>query len=158
MKSNLSGSEQLKKVMNDMSKKCVKVGWFETSRYPDDERRGRKGGQYVAAVAYWLNKGTPSVVARPFFDEAIYLNESQIKSVARGLMSKALAGQMSADEAMGQIGLYIEGLILRNIKSQKYADLSDDYKAWKKKFHADPQILIDTGLLWQTLISKVEAP
>jgi hypothetical protein len=156
LKSNLSGSEQLKKAMSDMAKMSVKTGWFETSRYPDDEKRNRTGGTFVAAVAYWLNKGTPTMVARPFFSDAIYMNENRIKDVARKLMSKVLAGQLSPDEAMGQIGLFIERLIIENIKSQRYAGLTDEYMEWKKKFHSEPQILIDTGLLWQTVISKVE--
>ena len=156
MKSNLSGSEQLKKSMDEMSRKVVKVGWFETARYPADEKRGRAGGEYVAAVAYWLNKGTPHMPARPFVSDAIMTNEQNVKTLARKLMSKVLNGELSTDEAMGQIGLYIEGLIIRNIKSKNYEALSEDYRRWKMKFHNEPQILIDTGLLWQTLTSRVE--
>jgi len=156
VKSNLSGSEQLKKSLDEMSRKVVKTGWFETARYPADEKRGRAGGEYIAAVAYWLNKGTPNMPARPFVSDAIGMNENQIKALARKLMSRVLNGDMTTDEAMGQIGLYIEGLIIKNIKSQRYAALSEDYRKWKSKFHNEPQILIDTGLLWQTVTSRVE--
>lgn len=155
MMENLSGSKALKDMLKELNGKCVDTGWFETARYPSDERRGRKGGEYVAEVAYWLNTGTPRMVARPFFSEAVYGNENEIRAFAKKQIAKVIEGKLDIDAALGQIGLLIEGFVLYNIKSQRYAKLSDDYYDWKKQFHENPQILIDTGLLWQSLISKV---
>lgn len=155
MTDNLSGSKQLKAAIRETAAKSVEVGWFPTARYPADEARGREGGEYVAQIAFWLNNGTSSMAARPFFSEAIYLNENEIKTFAASRIMRVARGEMTPDEAMGQIGLFIEGLIIDNIKSQKYAALSQEYYNWKKKFHKEPQILIDTGLLWQSVTSKV---
>lgn len=155
MKDNLSGSEALKEAIKAAASKQVEVGWFPTARYPSDTARGREGGEYVAQIAFWLNNGTSTMVARPFFSEAIYLNESEIKAFAASRILKVSRNEMDIDTAMGQIGLFIEGLIIDNIKSQKYAALSKEYYNWKKKFHKEPQILIDTGLLWQSVTSKV---
>lgn len=143
-------------MLSDLGNKSVKIGWLDKEKYPPNEERNRKGGEYVAAVAYWLNKGTPRIPARPFFSEAIELNEAVIKQLITSMTRKVLAGEISAEEALGQVGLFIEGEVIKNIRSQKYASLNEDYFNWKKKFHADPQMLIDTSLMWKSVVSRVQ--
>lgn len=151
-----SGTVQLKKALKDLGSKAVHTGWFDTDKYPPDTARGRKGGMPVAQVAFWLNGGFGATPARPFFTEAVTTNEGEIRELVRRLHKGVINGSMTADSALGVLGQYIEGKIIDNIKSQKYAGLSESYKTWKKRFHSDPQVLIDTSLMWQSCMSKVE--
>lgn len=154
MNHNRSGSDKLKDFLRGAQKKSIQTGWFENSKYTPDKERNRKGGEYVAAVAYWLNKGSENMPARPFFSEAV-ADHSYIKALIKAAMLQVAQGNMTMDVALGQVGLAIEAKIIENIKSQKYAGLSEDYEEWKRKFHKSPQILIDTGQLWQQVTSRV---
>ena len=151
-----AGSDRLKKILGELSKKVTKVGWFPTDIYPPDAGRNRKGGTPVAQVAFWLNGGTGNMPARPFFTEAYTLNQVAIRDLMVRLVKLCLAGGCTPDEAMRQVGLFLEGAVIRNIKSQKYEKLNEEYAKWKEKYHTSPQMLIDTNLLWSSLKSVVE--
>lgn len=154
-KHDRSGSEQLKKAMREMQGYSVQVGWLDGAKYPPDAKRHRKGGTPIAMVAYWLNNGTPHMPARPFFSEAVAANQTAIKNMIKNAAMAVFNGQMTAEQALGQVGLFLESKIIENIKSQKYAALSEDYFKWKQQFHNSPQTLIDTAAMWQDVMNKV---
>ncbi len=143
--------------LKGLAGKQVEIGWFETDRYPADPDRKRKGGQHVSAVAYWLDNGTARIPARPFFKVTFIENQEGAKKLIINNTASYLAETFSGgpDAVLGQVGLYFERLIIKKIKSQQFAPLSKPYYRWKEKFHASPQILIDTGHLWKTLTSRV---
>lgn len=66
----LTGGAKLQAKLADIAKRIgtkheLRVGFLEDARYPD------KQGTYVAQVAFWLNYGTKSEPARPFFTNTI---------------------------------------------------------------------------------------
>lgn len=156
MADDLSGSRRLKALLASLDKKTVSTGWFETDRYEADPARNRKGGMPVALVAFWLDNGTTNMPARPFFREAVASSLSEIKQLIKRNVGLVSQDKMTPDEALMQVGLFLEGKIIDNIKSQRFAPLSERHLEWKKQFHSNPQMLIDTGKLWQSLKSKVE--
>lgn len=66
----LSGGVKLQQKLAEIAKNIegkhdLRVGFLEGARYPDEE------GTYVAQVAFWLNYGTKTSPARPFFTNMI---------------------------------------------------------------------------------------
>jgi hypothetical protein len=172
--------------------KKVEAGWFETNRYPANDRR--QGGVPVAQVARLLEfggtiqhpGGTPyiedaivggvpagarfvhqsdfegqtlkktkphviNIPARPFMRWAA----SQFMSVRRPIQKKitnnVMNGKITAEQALGQIGMALEGEIVKSIRNGNWAPNAPSTIA-RKGFDKP---LIESSLMWQSVSSKV---
>lgn len=82
----------------------------------------RKGGANVSDVetselAEWLHRGTATIPARPFFDDAVIANKDSIKSMAEKQISVAeKGGQPNWD----QVGTYVVGAVQEYVRSDEY--------------------------------------
>jgi hypothetical protein len=152
----------------------VQVGWFESNRYPNGEEakpetkaeakerkttgRGNQGIP-VAQVAYWNEYGTVTSPARPFMRLADYLVQRSMLEVKDKLIQKMSRGQLTPEQVMGQFGLFVEAAIVDSIKNGGWAanspvtvNGSANGFIKGKGFNAP---LIDTGLMWKSVVSKV---
>ncbi len=69
------------------------------------------------------------------------------EKIARQIIERKITG----DQAMGQIGLILEGYIVKSIRDGGWQGNADS--TIKKKGFDKP--LIDTGHMWKTVTSKV---
>lgn len=143
-----------------LSGATVEAGWFETDRYPGEEG---KPGELTAVIArkqeygfttYLPTKSGPvrvEVPARPFMRYAYELFLRQRKQMEINIAKKIFSGKISAEQALGQIGMAMENCITDSIKNGPWipnAPLTIKLKGFDKP-------LIDSGHLWQTVSSKV---
>jgi len=145
--------------------KSVEAGWFETNRY----KAGKKGngdeisekliGQPIAKIARiqefgaTIKRGKKSIVipARPFMRLAhsnFMKNRAGIqKKIARDLVS----GKIKPEQALGQIGLALEGCIVDSIRNGGWEPNAES--TVKNKGFDKP--LIDSSQMWQGVTSQV---
>lgn len=138
----------------------VEAGWFETDRYPS-ENGGE--GELVARRAAFLEEGgfiamdTPVgpvkayVPPRPFMRYASMVFASTRKSIENRIAKKVFSGKITAEQALGQIGIAMENCIVDSIQQGTWAP-NAPYTVKKKGFDKP---LIETGHMWQTVSSKV---
>lgn len=124
----------------------VLVGWDETSHYPDATPVA-----YVAAIQEF---GSPQngIPPRPFMRPTIEAQrQSWTNTLQRGA-ARVLNGDMEAEQVLGQFGMLAAGNVRETIQSITEPKLSP--KTVKRKGFEKP--LVDSGLMLQTLTSKVE--
>lgn len=162
--------ERHMKALKGIEGKKVEAGWFESDIYPAGGTRGKAGatggeqGIPVARVARILEFGasikrqsssgkeyTINIPARPFMRYAwSQFSNSRVEIQAK-IAHKLVQGKITPDQALGQIGLAIEGHIARSIKTGPWAPnapVTVRIKGFDKP-------LIDTGHMWKTVSSKV---
>jgi hypothetical protein len=165
----MAGSKLLEKHMKALKAiegKKVEAGWFASDIYPAGGTRGNGQGEAVpvARVARILEFGAtirrtaPSgkayvinIPARPFMRYAWSQFSKDRMQVQAKIAHKLIQGQITADQALGQIGLAIEGHIARSIKSGPWAPNA----AATIRIKGFDKPLIDTGHMWKTVSSKV---
>lgn len=101
-----AGREILDKALVDLNKTSAKVGWFETSRYPD------ANATPVAYVAAIQELGPH---ARPFMRPTADERDKEWAALMLQLSRQIVKGNMTVHEAMSAIGLQAEGDIRRTI-------------------------------------------
>ena len=137
--------------------KKVQAGWFESDRY--GASGDKNVGESVARIARIQEFGATitrenSVIiipARPFMRGAWTKFSSIKQEVQFKIASKIVAGELTAEQGLAQIGMSIEGCIVKSIKNGgwvKNADATIAAKGFDKP-------LIDTGHMWKTVNSKV---
>ncbi len=144
--------------LKELEGATVEAGWFETDRYSEEQ-----GGELVAARARKLENGFYSVIntekgpvrtytpPRPFMRYATLLFANDRKRIENNIAKKLISGKITADQALGQIGLAMEAKIVDSIKDgnwQSNAPLTIAKKGFDKP-------LIETSHMWQTVTSKV---
>lgn len=93
-----------------------KVGWFETSKYPD--------GMQVAEVAQMQEFGTKTIPARPFMRPAIIKNQNKWQDVINKVSAQVVKGNMTAVSAMDVITEVAATDIVEEIKAVTSPPLS----------------------------------
>lgn len=96
-----------------------KVGWFESSKYPD--------GTSVAYVATIQEHGVPerSIPARPFMRPTAQQQGNAWRDFAVSLSGKMVKGAVSAHDVMELLTIKAEGDIAKYIESVNAPALSD---------------------------------
>lgn len=155
--------DQQRKSLEAIGGKKVEAGWFESDRYKGkakgsgtkgkNRRRstGNEAGPLVAHVARWNEFGSKNVPARPFMRLAGAKFAKDRKQIQSKIAGKIVAGKITPDQALGQIGLAMEGYIVDSIKNGGWAPNAKSTE--KRKGFNTP--LIDTGTMFQTVSSKV---
>ena len=127
----------------------VEAGFFETSRYSSKDKS--KDGLPLAQVARWNEFGAANRPARPFMRLAATNFSSDRKGIQYRISNRILHGQITAEQALGQIGLAMEAAIVDSIKNGNWPR-NAPYTIAKKGFDSP---LIDTAQMWQGVASKV---
>ncbi|WGN90783.1 hypothetical protein [Burkholderia phage vB_BglM_WTB] len=158
------------KALDSLNGRKVEAGWFESARYPSGKVSGKGsgnrkysggegGGMLVSQVMRIMEYGatitrgdkTITIPARPAMRYAwsnFQQNRPQVQSViARNLIE----GKITAEQALGNIGIALEGEIVRSIRDGPWTPNS---KATVRAKGFDKP-LIDTSIAWQSVSSKV---
>ncbi|AWD92410.1 hypothetical protein [Xanthomonas phage Carpasina] len=139
---------QMKSIKALTSKK-IEAGWFESARYLASDK-GDEGVQ-VAKIARINEFGTDTIPARPFMRLAIDNFRRDRNSIQSRINKRVADGKITADQALGQIGMAMEAKIVDSIKDGQWeANAASTIAA--KGFDKP---LIDTAQMWKSVSSKV---
>ena len=147
-----SNSESIKKMLAELDKKEIRVGFFENSKYPD--------GTPIAYVAAIQEFGYGPIPPRPFMRPAEEANKGKwLKGIAAGVRA-VIAGQVTLDHALEQVGMVAAGDVRKAIKAVTAPPLAESTvrarqsrKKGKKAVSRKP--LVDTGQMLQAVNSAV---
>lgn len=147
-----SNSEAIKKMLAELDKKEIRVGFFENSKYPD--------GTPIAYVAAIQEFGYGPIPPRPFMRPAEETNKGKwVKGIASGVRA-VIAGQVTLDHALEQVGMVAAGDVRKAIKAVTAPPLTESTvrarqrrKKGKKAVSRKP--LVDTGQMLQAVNSAV---
>lgn len=147
-----SNEAAIRKMLDDLEKKEVRVGFFENSKYPD--------GTPIAYVAAIQEFGYGPIPPRPFMRPAEEANKGKwIKGIAAGVRG-VIAGNVTLDHALEQVGMVAAGDVRKAIKAVTAPILKESTvqarqrrKKGKKAVSRKP--LVDTGQMLQAVNSAV---
>lgn len=147
-----SNAEAIKKMLAELDKKEIRVGFFENSKYPD--------GTPIAYVAAIQEFGYGPIPPRPFMRPAEEANKGKwLKGIAAGVRG-VIAGQVTLDYALTQVGKVAAGDVSKAIKAVTAPPLAESTvrarqrrKKGKKAVSRKP--LVDTGEMLQAVNSAV---
>lgn len=145
-------SDAVRKMLEQLAHKEVRVGFFEHSKYPD--------GTPIAYVAAVQELGYGPIPPRPFMRPAEQQNKVKwVAGIAKGV-SAALDGSMTIDHALEQVGMVAAADVKKAIKAVTAPALSDATiraRASKKKSkgNVSAKPLVDTGQMIQAVTSVV---
>jgi hypothetical protein len=105
----------LAKALQDLDKANVRVGWFESSKYPD---ANQTPVAYVAAI----NELGPH--ARPFMKPTADARDKEWSALMFQLSKRVVTGKMSVVDALTAIGLQVGGDIQKTISTISEPPLS----------------------------------
>lgn len=142
--------------LKSMSAHSVEAGWFETDRYP----AGKEGpGRSVAENARVQEFGatiergntTITIPARPFMRLAWSMFSQDRSAIQVKVAGQLVRGKIDARQALGQIGMALEGYIVSAIRDGQWEPNAKSTIAGK----GFDKPLIDSALMWQSVSSKV---
>lgn len=184
-KSNKKAWQALTQVLDNYT---IKAGWFENSRYKDNTPIGGiaavqnygavihqtvtpKQRAFLHYLGIHLKKETTSltIVIPPthFMENCENKNTEKWKETIKKAWASVFAGNITADKAMEQIGMMVEGDIAKAIKDVNGPPLSpmtvkareSTYKSKRKKSADETAIskrLAGTGIMFNAVSHKVE--
>lgn len=143
--------------LKSMKAKKVEAGWFESDRY--GATKGSSVGVPVAKIArinefgatIVRGKTTIIIPSRPFMRGAWLKFSNERKLVQGKIARQMIKKQITAEVALNQIGILLEGYIVKSIRDggwQKNAKSTE-----RKKGFNTP--LIESSHMWKTVNSKV---
>lgn len=147
-----AGTEALKKMLEELQRKEIHAGFFDTSHYPD--------GTPVAYAAVVQELGHGPIPPRPFMRPAQEENKVKwMNGIAKGLRS-VIDGKVTLDHALEQVGMVAAGDIRKAIKAVtspalKASTIRARQSRKKSKKSASTKPLVDTGLMIQSVASLV---
>jgi hypothetical protein len=153
------------KALKTLKGQSVEAGWFESNRYKAGTRANGKPideklvGTPIARIARiqefgaTINRGekTITIPARPFMRLAHSKFGKSRKSIQKKIADQLIKGKIKPEQALGQIGLALEGCIVTSIRDggwEPNAASTVENKGFNKP-------LIDSSQLWQGVTSKV---
>ena len=147
-----SNSEAIKKMLAELEKKEIRVGFFENSKYTD--------GTPIAYVAAIQEFGYGPIPPRPFMRPAEEANKGKwLKGIAAGVRG-VIAGNVTLDHALEQVGMVAAGDVRKAIKAVTAPPLAESTvrarqrrKKGKKAVSTKP--LVDTSQMLQAVNSAV---
>ena len=105
----MSRLDEYAKLFEDLNKNKLRVGWFPSSQYPEDQ-----GGGYVASVALTQEFGDPvqHIPPRPFIRPTIANEKGNYGRYIRKLVKQRGIG---ADDVLDSVGSLISADIQKTI-------------------------------------------
>ena len=147
-----SNASAIKKVLEELGRKEIKVGFFESAKYPD--------GTPIAYVAAIQEFGHGPIPPRPFMRPAEQQNAAKWqKGIAAGVKA-ALNGEVTIEHALEQVGMVAAGDVRKAIRAVTAPPLADStirarQGRLKGKKSASNKPLVDTGQMIQAVTSAV---
>lgn len=147
-----SNASAIKKVLEELGRKEIKVGFFESAKYPD--------GTPIAYVAAIQEFGHGPIPPRPFLRPAEQQNAAKWqKGIAAGVKA-ALNGEVTIEHALEQVGMVAAGDVRKAIRAVTAPPLADStirarQGRLKGKKSASAKPLVDTGQMIQAVTSAV---
>lgn len=152
-----TGAEfKLQSALLQMKRKSVKIGWFESSNYPD--------GTPVAYVAAIQNYGSPAqnIPPRPFMENTEDAKRGEWNELLAEAAEAIINDEVGVIEALDKIGFKAEGDIAETISQiiappLKSATVAARLRKRANRTHVGnlTKPLIDTGLMFATLTHVV---
>lgn len=152
-----AGAERLRLLLQGVSDKVGKVGFFPSSKYED--------GTPVAYVAMIQELGYPEggIPPRSFMRTTMETKQAEWKDVAKQGAKAMLDGNVTGDQVLEAIGLKAAGDIRRTISQiqspplkQSTIDARRYARADKKTVGNLTKPLVDSGILLNAVTSTVE--
>lgn len=139
-------AERLEASIRELDRKVVKVGYFETARYPD--------GTPVAGVAVVQEFGSVSqgIPLRPTFGPAINGSKQMQRDAIAAAVRRSVSGSQTVSTGLEQLGGAMVGEIQEAIADLTSPPLSPITIARK----GNDKPLVDTGLMLQSVTYTVE--
>ncbi|CDL85473.1 hypothetical protein [Xenorhabdus szentirmaii] len=106
----------LKRVYDELSKKQIKVGFFEQAKYPD--------GTSIAYVASIQEFGHGPIPPRPFIRPAINANRGKYQRGFKMAIDKSILGELNLEQGLAQVGEAAKGDIQAGISAVQTPPLS----------------------------------
>ena len=147
-----SNSEAIKKMLAELEKKEIRVGFFENSKYTD--------GTPIAYVAAIQEFGHGPIPPRPFMRPAELQNKNKWQAGIAAGVKAALNGSITINAALEQVGMVAAGDVRKAIKAVTAPPLADStisgrQSRKKGKKAASTKPLVDTGQMLQAVTSAV---
>lgn len=151
------GAERLRLLLDGVSDKVGKVGFFDTAKYED--------GTPVAYVAVIQEYGAPEqgIPPRPFMRPTVEAKQADWKAIATQGAKAMLNGKATGEQVLEAIGLKAAGDIRRTISQVTTPALAQATVDARRRGKADKMTvgnltkpLVDTGTLLNSVTSKVE--
>lgn len=153
------GLDGLSKRMFELEQRRVRVGYIKGKSAPQfEEAKGDQPPLTCAQVAAWntygtLNKdGSQHIPERPFMQEGLKRGKRDMARLNRINLILILRGQMSVNQALGQLGALATGWIKRAIAESKSWAVPNAWRTIQKKTRAGKvgdQPLKDSGSMEQ---------
>lgn len=138
------GTAKIVATLEGLQGKAAKVGWFETSRYPE--------GTPVAYVATIQEFGTSRIPARPFMRPAVADHGQEWLDLLAEGAKASMNGGPSPVQVLEMVALQAAGNVAEKIVAVTSPALSPVTVA-RKGFDKP---LVDTGQMLQSVTGKVE--
>lgn len=118
--------------MRYLSENVLRVGWFESSRYPD--------GTPVAYVAMIQEYGSPAqgIPPRPFLRPTVVRDEAHWKELLMQACRKISKGQITAEQTLRVIALQVQGDIALSIAKVDTPPLAPETIAARLRRYKSP--------------------
>lgn len=135
----------------------VKVGLpeSETATSKAYKADGDKSAPTVLEVGIWHEYGTEHVPMRSFLRAPFIEKQADLKKIIDGQFKLVLEKGLDVEIGLGRVGLAARNISVGAFKTQGYGAWPDITDATKKA-KGSSGILIDTGLLWNSITWVVE--
>lgn len=148
----LQGGEALRKKLAEISKQIrgayeLKVGFLEGATYPDENHTS------VAQVAFWMNYGTVTQPARPFFTDMIKNKSDEWGSALAEFLRETNFDVLGSLQMVGE---GIRGQLQQAIIDLDAPKLSKITLMLRKMKHEDPNLVV-TGATVGEAARRVDA-
>lgn len=154
---NRQGSQRLREAADELSGLVAKVGFFETSKYPD--------GTPVAAVAVTQERGSvrKNIPARPFMSTTVDKHRAEWNEQVRRGANAIAEGRFTGAQVMDAIGALAAGDIRKTISEIQQPPLKEATVAARKRRYKDKKTvgsltkpLVDTAVMVNAVTYAVE--
>lgn len=142
----------IKKVLEELGRKEIKVGFFESAKYTD--------GTPIAYVAAIQEFGHGPIPPRPFMRPAEQQNAAKWQAGIASGVKAALNGSVTIEHALEQVGMVAAGDVRKAIKAVTAPPLAVStvqarQRRLKSKKSASTKPLVDSGQMIQAVTSAV---
>lgn len=158
------------KIYNALTQKMpdylIKAGWFEESKYNDNTPIGGIAAvqNYGATINQSKGENSWTIVIPPthFMENCQSENKEKWKNMMKNAWTSVFLGNISADKAMEQMGLLIEGDIAKQIAAVNTPPLAESTIQNRKNRYKDKKTtgnltkrLVDTGQMLDSVSHQV---
>lgn len=135
---------RLQSAIASLQRLHVKVG-YQQGQFSEDDGEGNEVD--LCDIAMWNELGTSKIPARPFLSNSIDKHETEITAFVEQCFSQLLSGTINEEEMLKKIGVYLKGVVQKEIVDGDYAPNAESTIKRKKS----DRPLIDSGYMRQSV-------